>query len=116
MAIKNIIARGIGFSPGSTAFIPTRGFTSAAVSSSLDCYVDNFAINTSTGNQSITGVGFEPKIVIFYGTHLTADGVVVHNAFACGAGISSTSRFCITSASEDNKTTSDAVGSNAGPP
>lgn len=28
MAIKNIIAGGIGFSPGSVKFIPTRGFIS----------------------------------------------------------------------------------------
>lgn len=27
MAIENIIARGIGFSPGSTKFIPTHGFS-----------------------------------------------------------------------------------------
>jgi len=31
MAIKNIIAGGIGFSPGSVKFIPTRGFIAAAV-------------------------------------------------------------------------------------
>lgn len=31
MAIKNIIAGGIGFSPGSTKFIPTLGFSIGAV-------------------------------------------------------------------------------------
>jgi len=31
MAISNIIASGIGFSPGSIKFIPTRGFIAAAV-------------------------------------------------------------------------------------
>lgn len=31
MAIKNIIARGIGFSPGSVKFIPTHGFASGVV-------------------------------------------------------------------------------------
>ena len=31
MAIKDIIARGIGFSPGSIKFIVTHGFSSAAV-------------------------------------------------------------------------------------
>lgn len=30
MAIKNIIARGIGFSPDSVKFIPTHGFGSSA--------------------------------------------------------------------------------------
>ena len=29
MAIKNIIASGIGFNPGSVKYIPTRGFDSA---------------------------------------------------------------------------------------
>ncbi len=31
MAIKNIIAAGIGFTPGSVKFIPTRGFIAGAV-------------------------------------------------------------------------------------
>ncbi len=31
MAIKNIIARGIGFTPGSVKFIVTHGFTAGAV-------------------------------------------------------------------------------------
>ena len=30
MAIKNIIARGVGFSAGSTKWIPTAGYSSAA--------------------------------------------------------------------------------------
>lgn len=33
MAIKDIIASGVGFSPGSTKFIPTRGFIAAAAGS-----------------------------------------------------------------------------------
>ena len=31
MAIKHIIAKGIGFSPGSVKFIPTHGFVTSAV-------------------------------------------------------------------------------------
>jgi hypothetical protein len=31
MAIQNIIAKGIGFSPGDTHFIVTHGFTSSSV-------------------------------------------------------------------------------------
>ncbi len=31
MAIEDIIAKGIGFSPGSVKFIPTHGFATAAV-------------------------------------------------------------------------------------
>ena len=31
MAVKNIIAKGIGFSPGSVKFIPTHGFSIGVV-------------------------------------------------------------------------------------
>ena len=31
MAIANVICKGVGFDPGSTKFIPTHGFDSAAV-------------------------------------------------------------------------------------
>lgn len=31
MAIKNIIAKGVGFSPGDTHFIVTHGFTAGSV-------------------------------------------------------------------------------------
>ncbi len=36
MAIKNIIARGIGFSPGSVKWIPTGGFGSGAAPAAGD--------------------------------------------------------------------------------
>jgi len=35
MAIKNIIAKGIGFSPGSVKFIPTHGFIAGAAFGAL---------------------------------------------------------------------------------
>lgn len=36
-------------------------------------FVGDFQLNDSTGNQSITGVGFEPTLVIFYATPDTVD-------------------------------------------
>lgn len=73
----------------------------------LSSFAGNFAINTSTGNQAITGVGFTPKIVLFYPTIQTADGVVVDAYASFGAGISSTERAAISCNSEDAQATSD---------
>lgn len=33
-----------------------------------------FTLNTTTGNQSVTGLGFQPKIVLFFSSADTADG------------------------------------------
>lgn len=40
---------------------------------SAQAFVGDFQINTSTGNQSVTGVGFEPKALIFFVNPNTAD-------------------------------------------
>jgi len=69
----------------------------------------NFAINTSTGNQAVTGVGFQPKIVLFFPTINTADGINVHAHASIGAGISSTERFSLTANSEHSVGTSDTT-------
>jgi hypothetical protein len=43
MAIKNIIAQGIGFSPGGVQFIPTLGFTPGEVAlPSVSAYAPNW--------------------------------------------------------------------------
>lgn len=62
-----------------------------------------------TGTQAITGVGFTPKVIIFWcpGAR-TADGNAASATFGFGAGVSSTSRFAVMSASLDAVTTSDA--------
>jgi hypothetical protein len=58
----------------------------------LDAAVGNFALNTSTGNQSVATLSFTPKIVLFFATQNTADGVIVDQNICIGAGISSTER------------------------
>ena len=73
----------------------------------FSAFAGNFAINTSTGNQAITGIGFTPKIVLFYPTIQTADGVVVDAYFGFGVAISSTERSAICANSEDAQPTSD---------
>lgn len=60
-------------------------------------YAGSFLANTSTGNQSITGVGFQPKVVIFL-TQAKVDAQGFNNVAqgSIGVGISSSSRFSIT--------------------
>ncbi len=41
MAIKNIIAKGIGFTPATISFIPTHGFNSGVVAFPLTRNLDN---------------------------------------------------------------------------
>ena len=72
-----------------------------------DAKAGNFALNTSTGNQSITGLGFQPKLVIFYPTQQTADGVIVDYQLAIGAAVSSTSRFSVCVCIEDAQATAE---------
>ena len=65
---------------------------------------------TAGNDQSVTGVGFEPKIVLFWwsGSAASGDSVAGGNiAPGFGAAISSTSRFACTSISEDGSATSD---------
>jgi hypothetical protein len=40
----------------------------------LSAYVGNLSCPASTGNSSTTGVGFQPKIVLFWSNGLTAAG------------------------------------------
>jgi hypothetical protein len=75
----------------------------------LDSFVGNFALNTSEGNQAVTGVGFRPKIVLFMPTPMTADGIQVDLRMAFGAGISSTERMVFEASSEDGQGTTDTA-------
>lgn len=68
---------------------------------SLFSKVGSFAANTSTGNQSITGLGFLPKVVIFLGNSQTADGTGADASSHFGVGISSSSRRAIASSTKD---------------
>lgn len=59
--------------------------------------VGSFLINTSIGEQSITNLGFKPKIVFFYPTLKTADGVGADAVLGFGAGVSSSEQFSFSS-------------------
>ena len=68
-----------------------------------------FAINTSTGNQAISGLGFQPKIVLFFPAgENTAAGISNDLRMAFGVGISSSNRR----SHDTNSQTGQALGNN----
>lgn len=58
-------------------------------------FAGSFSLNTSTGSQSITGVGFQPKAVIFTVTSRTSNGVNTGVDYCYGIAVSSTARACV---------------------
>lgn len=68
-----------------------------------------FNAPTVTGNQAVTGVGFQPLVVFFlYGQHGTALGNAVDAYSGFGAGVSSTSRRTVGGYTQDGVATSQA--------
>jgi hypothetical protein len=66
-------------------------------------YVGNFTTNTSTGNQSVTGVGFQPKVVIFVTGNATATGLTNDaSALSLGVAESSSARWAMSLYAQDN--------------
>lgn len=55
---------------------------------------------TSTGNQSTTGVGFQPKAIIFFATRQTSEGSAADAHIALGCATSATKRGGATSVSK----------------
>nr|MBI5455550.1 M23 family metallopeptidase [Candidatus Levybacteria bacterium] len=47
--------------------------------------VGSFTKKTSTGSQSVTGIGFKPKAIIFYWTNQTANGTVSEGSNVAGS-------------------------------
>lgn len=58
MAIKNLIAKGIGFNPGSISFIPTHGFESGAAIASV---IGRFVAAQVTETKNIVSQVTETK-------------------------------------------------------
>lgn len=71
-------------------------------------FVGSFAINTSTGNQAITGVGFLPKAVMFIGCNVNGNGNLANATHFFGAATSATKRWVCASDFADAVTTSTA--------
>lgn len=66
---------------------------------SLSAYVGSLTVPAATGNKPVTGVGFQPKIVFFFGTRRSVDGATTAAAnqdagHFFGVAVSSSSRCC----------------------
>lgn len=70
--------------------------------------VDEFTLNTSTGNQSVTGVGFEPSLVLLLSALTTSTGFSSNAGLAMGAMDNSGNQFAASVGSQDNQSTSDS--------
>ena len=57
---------------------------------------DSFSTLAGTGNQSVVGLGFEPKIVLFFPSAQTASGISAGSNISFGAAIDSSNRFALT--------------------
>nr|AUN37450.1 hypothetical protein [uncultured bacterium] len=63
--------------------------------STLSAKAGSFAEAVSTGNQSVTGVGFQPKLVLFWWNRRASDGTSADNEVGFGVGISSSARRAV---------------------
>ncbi|MEE9197353.1 MAG: hypothetical protein V3U45_04350 [bacterium] len=61
----------------------------------LDVKVGNFVRQPGTGNQGITGVGFQPKVLILFSTNGTSEGFSPHADLSWGWATSPTERYSI---------------------
>ena len=77
----------------------------------LNVKVGNFNMNTATGHQSVTGIGFVPKVVIFIQTHKTAPALGPDANLGIGIGISSSLRGCMSANDKNGQATSDSASS-----
>jgi hypothetical protein len=73
---------------------------------SIASYKGTFAANTGTGDQSVTGVGFQPLAVIFWHTRQSAEGYAANAYGGFGASVSSSQRKAVGYFEDDNLPTS----------
>jgi hypothetical protein len=66
----------------------------------------SFTASNSTGNQAVTGVGFQPKVVLFRYNMQGADGSMGDSSVGFGVGVSSTDRRVTGNYSNTGLTTS----------
>ena len=68
----------------------------------VSSFAGSFTMNASTGNQSVTGLGFQPKIIFFWSDGSTADGTGVNIQGTHGIAVSATDRRCVGYSTPDN--------------
>lgn len=54
-----------------------------------------FALGGSTGNKVVTGLGFQPKAILFVSSDLAAAGQAAGSLFGFGVAVSGTEQWCI---------------------
>lgn len=77
-------------------------------------FVSSLTVPAATGNQATSGVGFQPKVVLFWGLLRTSDGddeTHGNEPTHWGVGVSSSSRVAVTEG--DDGVTSNATASDA---
>src|SRR5688572_19917506 len=72
----------------------------------LSAKVGSFTANGATGNQAVSGVGFQPTLVIFWWDLRISDGTGADFSFGLGVGISSSDRRAVGNYSADALTSS----------
>lgn len=74
----------------------------------IEYAVGSVAAKTTTGEFSVTGLTFRPKLVTFWWTANTADGSITSIQAGMGGAVSSTSRFAVAIADLDGAAASDS--------
>jgi len=67
----------------------------------------SFVLNTGTGNQTITGVGFEPQGILFFATSAITEGTSAVNARWCYGMTDGTNDRVATAKAQDGSTVTD---------
>jgi hypothetical protein len=79
----------------------------------LDSATGTFSLNASTGNQSVTGLGFQGKCGVFWTVAMNAAGAAANVDASYGVAVSSTERGCITGRADDAASTMDVASGNS---
>jgi hypothetical protein len=85
----------------------TGSYTYIAFFAPVDVHVGSFSLNGSTGNQAITGVGFQPKVVLFLNSNNATGGYQDGASQMIGMATSSSARGVHSSFDEDAQATMD---------
>lgn len=81
-----------GFTINYTVAIVAKTFGYLALGGAAQYYLGSFASAVTTGNQSVTGVGFRPKLELFSGNSHTAIGSTTHSRMVMGMAASSSAQ------------------------
>lgn len=96
--LSSLDADGFTINRTTTTETPRVGYIALA---GIDVRVDQFTGNTSTGVQTVSGVGFTPKAGVIYSVGTTDEAEADDAILSMGFAISSSSRVCMSLLSED---------------